>query len=213
MQSVADQKAVVTLSSDWDAGPLPPFGTLERALTRYNEPVQSLEEAIRMMTLNPAFLLHQEDSTGSIEAGKRADLVVIDRNLFEVPRTEISETKVLLTLLDGENDGLQQRRPSGRMSSRETRCCVSMQDDSRYRPATAWIPFSRGSSSDRASGRPRLDRVLREPSGKPASRRIELLQLSGTQVVASCPSGDVHYGCEVIASTSRKKASNSSPAA
>jgi len=46
--------------------------------------------------------MHQEDKTGSIEVGKQADIAVLDRLLFEIPATEISETRVLLTLLDGE---------------------------------------------------------------------------------------------------------------
>ena len=125
VQSVADRDAVVTLSSDWDAGPLPPFGAIERALTRYNEPVETLEDALRMMTLNPAFLLHQEDSTGSIEVGKRADLVVIDRNLFEIPRAEISKTRVLLTLLDGETVYSSGELQAGCLSNNTALCLES----------------------------------------------------------------------------------------
>jgi hypothetical protein len=40
--------------------------------------------------------------TGSVEVGKYADLIVIDRNLFEIPIQEISDARVLLTLLEGE---------------------------------------------------------------------------------------------------------------
>ena len=40
---------------------------------------------------------------GSLEVGKRADIVVLDRNLFEIPVTEINEARVLMTLLDGES--------------------------------------------------------------------------------------------------------------
>jgi predicted amidohydrolase YtcJ len=42
-----------------------------------------------------------EYKTGSIEAGQRADLIVRDRNLFEIPVTEINEARVLLTMIDG----------------------------------------------------------------------------------------------------------------
>ena len=48
-----------------------------------------------------AQFVHPDDKTGSIEVGKYADLIVLDRNLFDIPLTEISETKVLLTLLEG----------------------------------------------------------------------------------------------------------------
>jgi len=46
--------------------------------------------------------MHHEDRTGSIKSGKRADLVGLDRDLFEIPATEISETQIAMTLLDGE---------------------------------------------------------------------------------------------------------------
>ena len=60
-----------------------------------------LRDAIAAFTINAAYVNFQEDSTGSIEPGKLADLIVVDRNLFEIDLTEISEAKVLLTLLDG----------------------------------------------------------------------------------------------------------------
>ena len=53
-------------------------------------------------TIQGACVQHQEGFTGSIEAGKAADLVVLDRNLFAIPMEEISEARVLLTLLAGE---------------------------------------------------------------------------------------------------------------
>jgi predicted amidohydrolase YtcJ len=53
-------------------------------------------------TIGGAFVQHQEDLTGSIEVGKSADLVILDRDLFEVPPAAISEARVLLTLLAGE---------------------------------------------------------------------------------------------------------------
>ena len=40
--------------------------------------------------------------TGSIEVGKLADLAILDRNLFDIPPTEISDAKVLLTLFEGK---------------------------------------------------------------------------------------------------------------
>jgi len=43
-----------------------------------------------------------ENKTGSIEVGKRADLIVLDRNLFDIPVTEINEARVLLTIMDGK---------------------------------------------------------------------------------------------------------------
>lgn len=97
-----DAGAPVVLSSDWDAEPLSPFGTIERALTRPREAAPDLATVLRMMTIDGARLLQQANETGSIEVGKLADLVVVDRDLFAIPVTEIGEAEVALTLLGGE---------------------------------------------------------------------------------------------------------------
>ncbi len=102
VQSLLDAGAKTVLSSDWDAGPLSPLGTIQRALTRFSTPLGSLEDAIRMHTLDAAFLLHQADITGSIVVGKQADLVVLERDLFDLPTTQIEDVRVLLTLLAGK---------------------------------------------------------------------------------------------------------------
>ena len=54
------------------------------------------------MATNAARLLGQAKDTGSIEVGKLADLVVLDRDLFSIPVTEIGDAEVVLTLLEGE---------------------------------------------------------------------------------------------------------------
>jgi predicted amidohydrolase YtcJ len=46
--------------------------------------------------------MHQETLTGSLEVGKRADLIVLDRNLFQLAPEEIQRARVLWTLLDGK---------------------------------------------------------------------------------------------------------------
>ncbi len=53
-------------------------------------------------TINAAWLMHHENLTGSIETGKRADIVILDRDLFSIPATEINDARVVMTLLDGE---------------------------------------------------------------------------------------------------------------
>ena len=62
----------------------------------------SLPDAIAAYTIRGAYLDFSEKETGSIEVGKLADLVVIDKNLFEIPPSEIYKAKVLLTLLGGK---------------------------------------------------------------------------------------------------------------
>jgi cytosine/adenosine deaminase-related metal-dependent hydrolase len=46
--------------------------------------------------------MNQEDAVGSIEVGKRADMVVLDKNLFEIPAEEIGTSSVQITVFDGE---------------------------------------------------------------------------------------------------------------
>jgi predicted amidohydrolase YtcJ len=60
----------------------------------------TLDEAIRGFTLGSAYANHLDD-TGSIETGKLADLIVIDRDLFAPDAGPIAEAKVLLTLVGG----------------------------------------------------------------------------------------------------------------
>lgn len=104
--------AVVAFGSDWSVSSANPFEEMEVAVTRMNadgsggepfipEERIDLRDAIAGFTINAAYVNFQEDSTGSLEPGKLADLIVVDRNLFEIDPTEISEAKVLLTLLDG----------------------------------------------------------------------------------------------------------------
>ena len=58
--------------------------------------------ALAAFTINAAYTNHDEKNTGSIEVGKLANLAVRDRNLFEIPATDISDTQVLLTLFEGK---------------------------------------------------------------------------------------------------------------
>ena len=61
-----------------------------------------LPTAIAAFTTGSAYVNHLDDVTGTIETGKLADLVVLDRDLFEHPLTEIYAAKVELTLVEGE---------------------------------------------------------------------------------------------------------------
>jgi predicted amidohydrolase YtcJ len=62
----------------------------------------SLEEAIRAVTITPAYSTFQEDLKGSIEVGKLADLVVLGRDLLTVPPLEIKDIPVMRTMIGGE---------------------------------------------------------------------------------------------------------------
>jgi predicted amidohydrolase YtcJ len=57
---------------------------------------------IAAYTTNGAYLSHEEAVRGSIVPGKFADLVVLDKNLFRIPASEIHTARVLLTLFEGK---------------------------------------------------------------------------------------------------------------
>jgi predicted amidohydrolase YtcJ len=67
-------------------------------------PAQALDlgEAFGAYTIGSAFVNHLDDVTGSIEPGKLADLIVLDRDPFAAPAAEIADTNVLATLVEGD---------------------------------------------------------------------------------------------------------------
>ncbi|MDJ0710035.1 MAG: amidohydrolase family protein [Woeseiaceae bacterium] len=61
---------------------------------------QAAEPADRVF-VSGAYQMKLDDVQGSIEVGKRADPVVLDRNLFEIPASETSDAQVVMTIFDG----------------------------------------------------------------------------------------------------------------
>lgn len=61
-----------------------------------------VESLVRGFTIDAAYQMHMEDEIGSIEVGKKADLVVLDQNLFEIDAYDIHKTRVVMTMMDGE---------------------------------------------------------------------------------------------------------------
>lgn len=113
IKSVIDAGGKVAFGSDWSVSTANPFPQIETAITRVDaethgtevlNPEQriTLQQAIEAFTINAAFVNQQDDSTGSIEKGKLADLIVVDRNLFEIKPSEISDARVVLTLFEGK---------------------------------------------------------------------------------------------------------------
>jgi predicted amidohydrolase YtcJ len=101
IKSLLQNNARITLSSDWDVSTLNPFTGMQNAVTRSPQNI-SLEEVVKAYTINGAYVMRQENKVGSLEVGKEADFIILDRNIFEIPATEISETKVLETYLKGK---------------------------------------------------------------------------------------------------------------
>jgi predicted amidohydrolase YtcJ len=110
--SVVRTGAVVSGGSDWSVSSLNPLDAIEVGITHEQpdlpnqrpwNPAErvSLATMIAMYTINAAFQNHLEHESGSIEVGKLADMIVLDRNLFEIPSTEIHTARVLRTYLAG----------------------------------------------------------------------------------------------------------------
>jgi predicted amidohydrolase YtcJ len=62
----------------------------------------SIETLIRGYTLDAAYQLRMEEETGSLEVGKQADLIILDKDIFNVPAHEIHQIRVETTMLAGE---------------------------------------------------------------------------------------------------------------
>lgn len=92
----------VTIGSDWIITSDPNlFPALQGMLERGDESID-LPTALRMMTLDGARAVGSGAHFGSLEVGKAADFIVLDRNLFEIPTSEVGETRVLSTYFAGE---------------------------------------------------------------------------------------------------------------
>lgn len=100
-KSMLDHEVLMTAGSDWVVTPSPNlFPGLQGMLQRDEQSID-LISALRMLTINGAFAVGWQDRQGSLEAGKFANFIVLDRNLFEVPVSDIGETRVLKTIFEG----------------------------------------------------------------------------------------------------------------
>jgi len=112
MASILKTGAVMAAGSDWPVTSLNPIEAIQVAVTRRGptepegpawipEEKMDLPAILAAYTINGAYLNHEEKETGSIEVGKSADLIVLDRDLFKIPSEKIHEAKVVWTLLEG----------------------------------------------------------------------------------------------------------------
>ncbi len=112
---LAAARARIAFGSDWPVDPLDEWFALKVGVTRTNapqpnhkyagrlseDPGLSRKEVLRAITMNAAYELHQDESTGSLEVGKLADIIVLDRNFFDIPAEQIADIKVLQTVVGG----------------------------------------------------------------------------------------------------------------
>ena len=106
-----DNKIMVASGTDSPVTPYYPFVSLWTSIARRTE-VNNIqmgtkqkvtrEEAIKMYTINGTYLTFESDIKGSLEAGKLADMVIIDRDILTCPEDDIKDTKVLATYLGGK---------------------------------------------------------------------------------------------------------------
>jgi predicted amidohydrolase YtcJ len=114
MESFFKAGIPVASSSDYTVTiPCDPLQAIQIGMTRcrpgesapgdvlWPEERASLDEMIASFTINGAYANYLEDVTGSIETGKSADCIVLDRNLFEIPAAEIGRARVVRVFFEG----------------------------------------------------------------------------------------------------------------
>jgi predicted amidohydrolase YtcJ len=112
-RSLLDRGARLAFGSDWYVAPPTPTEGIYAAVTRRTldgehpegwVPQQkiSVEEALRAYTIDAAYAAFNESSLGSIEPGKLADIVILDRNLFDIPAEVLNTVPISATIVGGK---------------------------------------------------------------------------------------------------------------
>jgi len=112
IRSVHESGGRINGASDYWVTEIDPLLAIEVAITRQDpwtnegevlnaDERVDLSTMIDAYTINGAYTMSLEEEQGSIEVGKRADFVILDRNLFDFPASEISDANVTMTVFDG----------------------------------------------------------------------------------------------------------------
>ena len=126
VKSLMDNGVMMTFSGDHPVSPINnPFWAIEVAVTRNLnvpefyavDPITDIDDttwllnpderisvldAVKAYTINGAYQLYRDDTTGSVEVGKFADMIVVDQDIFKINPLNIDSTKVLTTIFNGE---------------------------------------------------------------------------------------------------------------
>ena len=106
-----DAGVTCAFGSDWPIDPLNEWYDFQIAMTRQIDAEHprlnsdrnlTALEVLRCATIGAAYVLKQDDYIGSIEKGKFADVIILDRNPFTIPATDIQNVKVLTTIVGGK---------------------------------------------------------------------------------------------------------------
>lgn len=112
-QSLLDSASVLPLGTDFPVEDIDPLRTFYAAVFRQDtagfpkegfipKEMLSREDALRGMTIWPAYAAFEENEKGSLEAGKWADFVILNQDLINVSKNKMLETKVVMTFVAGE---------------------------------------------------------------------------------------------------------------
>ncbi|MFB6465492.1 amidohydrolase [Cytobacillus sp. Hz8] len=110
IKTVSDTGAKIAFGTDFPVVSLNPMNGIYHAITREDlsrNPWEkgegiSLAQALKNYTSVPAYGSFREKELGTLEVGKLADIVVLNKNLFAIPTKEILQTEVKLTIMDGK---------------------------------------------------------------------------------------------------------------
>ena len=111
-KSLIDAKANLAFGSDWFVAPPTPLEGIYAAVTRRTlddknpegwipEQKVTVEEALRAYTINAAYASFEEGIKGSLERGKLADFVVLEKDITSLPPSEIRNVSILMTCVGG----------------------------------------------------------------------------------------------------------------
>jgi predicted amidohydrolase YtcJ len=104
LKTLMTEGVIICGGSDCPMEPLNPFLHIKAAVARQFFPEEhiTIDEALRMYTVNAAYASFEEDVEGSIEEGKLADLTVLSQNPLKIPPNEIDRIKVEMTIVGGK---------------------------------------------------------------------------------------------------------------
>lgn len=106
--TVLKHQAHMTVGSDWIITPDPNLFPALQGMLQHGAESIDLDTAIEAMTLSGARAVNQDERRGSLEVGKSADFIVLDRDIFTVDTSDIGSTEVLRTVFEGETVFLQE---------------------------------------------------------------------------------------------------------